>query len=204
LVEIYTATTKQRIIQTAIENGIHEAARRFNAPVSTVALWAKGKSKYKRNAEKYEDSFRLSALHQYHNEQNFRKVARALQIPRSTLQSWVRNAQKGSVKNYNIATKNNVLSEFETGMGIMALSRKYSIPKSTIQGWIKLQEHSHHWVIASPNGPTSIGRCKICGEVRQDFANSFEGNGHWQTAIQRLKGKESRKDASIPPINTFV
>jgi len=203
LSEMYTAATKQRIIQTAIENGIHEAARRFNAPVSTVALWARGQSKYKRNAEKYEDSFRLLALHQYHKERNFRKVARALKIPRSTLQSWVHNAEKGSVKNYNISIKNKVLSDFETGMGVMALSRKHNIPKSTIQGWIKLKEHPHHWIIASPNGPTSIGRCKICGEVKQDFSNTVEGNGHWMTGKQRAGIAKRGRPVFVPSVEHY-
>ena len=30
--------------------------------------------------------------------------------------------------------------------------------------------HPHHWVIASPNGETSEGRCKVCGSVRE-FCN---------------------------------
>jgi hypothetical protein len=29
----------------------------------------------------------------------------------------------------------------------------------------------HHWVIESPHGATSMGRCKICDEVRE-FRNS--------------------------------
>ncbi len=29
----------------------------------------------------------------------------------------------------------------------------------------------HHWRIESPNGATSSGRCKICGEVKE-FSNS--------------------------------
>ena len=29
----------------------------------------------------------------------------------------------------------------------------------------------HHWVIESPHGATSIGRCKVCTEVRE-FRNS--------------------------------
>jgi len=32
--------------------------------------------------------------------------------------------------------------------------------------------HQHVWIIDSPNGPTSAGVCKICNEVRNDFANS--------------------------------
>jgi len=29
----------------------------------------------------------------------------------------------------------------------------------------------HHWVIETPHGATSLGRCKLCGEVRE-FRNS--------------------------------
>jgi hypothetical protein len=32
----------------------------------------------------------------------------------------------------------------------------------------------HHWIIESPSGPTSIGRCKLCGAERE-FPNSAEG-----------------------------
>ena len=34
-------------------------------------------------------------------------------------------------------------------------------------------ECNHHWIIESPNGPTSIGECRICGEVRE-FKNSIQ------------------------------
>ncbi len=33
----------------------------------------------------------------------------------------------------------------------------------------------HHWVIASPNGATSLGRCKLCG-AEKEFPNSAEDN----------------------------
>lgn len=31
----------------------------------------------------------------------------------------------------------------------------------------------HHWAIESPNGPTSFGTCKRCGEHRE-FKNSIQ------------------------------
>ena len=43
----------------------------------------------------------------------------------------------------------------------------------------------HHWVIASPSGPTSEGRCKHCGAIRS-FSNSLE------TALE-----ESMKTAGV-------
>ena len=33
----------------------------------------------------------------------------------------------------------------------------------------------HHWVIQAPEGATSSGRCKACGEVRE-FNNSSTGS----------------------------
>ena len=35
--------------------------------------------------------------------------------------------------------------------------------------------HSHHWVIASPNGEYSTGTCKVCGKTRK-FPNSADDN----------------------------
>ena len=36
----------------------------------------------------------------------------------------------------------------------------------------------HHWVIAAPEGATSMGRCKRCGEVKE-FRNS-SGDMMWE------------------------
>ena len=34
-------------------------------------------------------------------------------------------------------------------------------------------DHGHHWLIESPNGPTSVGTCKVCGLIRE-FKNSIQ------------------------------
>jgi len=34
----------------------------------------------------------------------------------------------------------------------------------------------HHWVIDSPNGPTSQGQCQKCG-LKKDFVNYYEPEG---------------------------
>ena len=36
----------------------------------------------------------------------------------------------------------------------------------------------HHWIIETPDGPVSTGRCRLCGEERQ-FSNSLETWGGW-------------------------
>lgn len=53
----------------------------------------------------------------------------------------------------------------------------------------------HHWLIEPANGPTSRGRCRLCGDER-DFRNSHGGD--WLVAskadaalIARLKREEA-------------
>ena len=53
-------------------------------------------------------------------------------------------------------------------------------------------DHGHYWEIEKPNGPTSLGRCKICGEVRE-FKNSvqitsWESDGSHVNRNQSLSG----------------
>ena len=49
----------------------------------------------------------------------------------------------------------------------------------------------HFWIIESPNGPTSRGECRVCGEAR-DFVNYLESSA-WTSAgmtIQHLSETE--------------
>jgi len=34
---------------------------------------------------------------------------------------------------------------------------------------------THHWIIDPPNGPTSTGRCRLCGATKQ-FTNNWDIN----------------------------
>ncbi|MDE2765446.1 MAG: hypothetical protein OXI25_03320 [Chloroflexota bacterium] len=52
--------------------------------------------------------------------------------------------------------------------------------------------HGHHWLIESPNGPTSMGVCRICGAERE-FKNSvqitsWESDGSHASRNQALAG----------------
>lgn len=40
-------------------------------------------------------------------------------------------------------------------------------------GGLESADHGCHWIIESPNGPFSKGRCKICGAERE-FKNSIQ------------------------------
>ncbi|MCH8198674.1 MAG: hypothetical protein IIA54_01210 [Chloroflexi bacterium] len=44
--------------------------------------------------------------------------------------------------------------------------------ETEIVGYIE-SDCPHHWVIDSPNGPTSTGTCRVCGEIRE-FKNSIQ------------------------------
>ena len=53
----------------------------------------------------------------------------------------------------------------------------------------------HHWVIESPQGATSIGRCKVCDEVRE-FRNS--------TTDTLWTAPPSFVTCSVPPAPTLT
>jgi hypothetical protein len=40
---------------------------------------------------------------------------------------------------------------------------------------------AHHWVIATPDGEMSLGKCKVCG-TEKEFPNSAD-DGLWQRNI---------------------
>lgn len=37
-------------------------------------------------------------------------------------------------------------------------------------------DHTHHWIIETPDGATSKGYCTHCDMVRDDFKNSMDGD----------------------------
>jgi len=43
----------------------------------------------------------------------------------------------------------------------------------------------HHWVIASPDGETSTGKCRVCG-LEKEFPNSAE-DGLWQRNVPQSR-----------------
>lgn len=67
--------------------------------------------------------------------------------------------------------------------------------------------HAHHWVLETPNGPTSPGRCKHCGETRM-FPNTdrelpdFSPFGKPQERNKPRKRKSARErwgDLALEP-----
>ena len=50
----------------------------------------------------------------------------------------------------------------------------------------------HHWLIDQPNGPTSMGKCKICG-ASQEFNNSVQGTGWDRDGSRRRAAARQRQ-----------
>ena len=49
----------------------------------------------------------------------------------------------------------------------------------------------HYWLIDSPNGPTSRGVCKLCGECAE-FRNSLPGSGWDRESPQGKRARQAR------------
>jgi hypothetical protein len=62
-----------------------------------------------------------------------------------------------------------VYREWSQGSG----SRRWIVQTPVIEEIVEREapQCRHHWVIETPHGATSIGRCKLCSEVRE-FRNS--------------------------------
>ena len=56
----------------------------------------------------------------------------------------------------------------------------------------QISDCMHHWVIDSPNGPTSVGVCKVCGE-RSEFRNSMPGSGWDRENAQKKRARQARR-----------
>lgn len=52
----------------------------------------------------------------------------------------------------------------------------------------------HYWVIEQPNGPTSNGRCKVCGSIRE-FKNSIQGSG-WDRDGRRRRAARQQQSST--------
>ncbi len=52
----------------------------------------------------------------------------------------------------------------------------------------------HFWMIESPNGPTSMGTCRNCGE-KSEFRNSMPGSGWDRESPQAKRARQLSKAA---------
>ena len=87
-------------------------------------------------------------------------------------------------------------------LSVRQLAIELEVPLKTVQDWVyrgvvpspanqaKLDEVvpcPHHWIIETPDGPASTGRCRLCGEERE-FRNSIETRGGWTQKKENSSG----------------
>lgn len=49
----------------------------------------------------------------------------------------------------------------------------------------------HYWILESPNGPYSYGRCRKCGGERKDFRNAYENMPRIRRKIKNHKSGDT-------------
>jgi len=54
---------------------------------------------------------------------------------------------------------------------------------------------THYWVIESPQGPTSLGRCKFCGAV-SEFSN-YVPYPTWEGKVTRFPKRNDLSDLEL-------
>ena len=60
---------------------------------------------------------------------------------------------------------------------------------------------AHHWVIETPAGPLSHGRCKLCGQDRE-FRNSPDNAFYWEDDASRKAAAATYRVTSSPVVST--
>ena len=59
---------------------------------------------------------------------------------------------------------------------------------------------AHHWVIASPNGEMSMGRCKVCG-TEKEFPNSAD-DYLWERSVPQSRWTGRSEGGSTAGFNS--
>ncbi len=63
------------------------------------------------------------------------------------------------------------------------------------QATIPEKKCAHHWLIEAAGGPTSQGKCRLCGETKQ-FQNFVEG-GSWDDDRSARRDASGRRGAAV-------
>jgi hypothetical protein len=61
----------------------------------------------------------------------------------------------------------------------------------------KQKQCTHYWVIESPDGRTSLGKCKYCG-ITSEFTND------WHDALDNMNKKERPSSEEEPDEEEFL
>ena len=91
---------------------------------------------------------------------------------------------------YPLGTIEAAIKGYLSGKTQRAIGEVLGIPRTTLREWISsyrdgviglrdTPEHCHYWVLPPPQGPSSIGTCKVCFAERV-FRNSFQEGSPWR------------------------
>ena len=102
---------------------------------------------------------------------------------------------------YPTGTIARALLRYRAGSSQREISEIMEIPRSTIRGWLssfdsgrigsRVGDHSHIWIIDSPNGAFSTGICSICFNAK-DFPNYGRNNTYWPE-VENGKSKDGQE-----------
>ena len=104
---------------------------------------------------------------------------------------------------YPTGTIVRALLRYRAGSSQREISEIMEIPRSTIRGWLssfdsgrigsRVGDHSHIWIIDSPNGAFSTGICSICFNAK-DFPNYGRSNTYWpEVENGKSKGRQENE-----------
>jgi hypothetical protein len=62
------------------------------------------------------------------------------------------------------------------------------LPKSLPEGENQESPCRHHWAISTPDGPVSMGECRLCGSI-QEFKNFLESSS-WSEDTRDISPQE--------------
>ena len=65
----------------------------------------------------------------------------------------------------------------------------------------KQKECTHHWIIEAPDGRTSFGKCRFCGQVKEfynDLADLYLINNASPNGEKVLSSPDKQKTLSYP------
>lgn len=99
--------------------------------------------------EQKEESYKL-----YKDGNSIRKIANILNIPKTTVNRWIKN--KGIIRssiyhssNYYKNIKNNVINEYKSGIYYKTIAEKYDISPKTVHLWCRQSNATNHRGIKS-------------------------------------------------------
>lgn len=130
----------------------------------------------------HDSRIREAAINKFQLGMSATNISRELNIPRQTVQYWIKNYEENSTttyarkKHYSLEKKVEIINLWNKGVAIREISEQQDINKGTIATWIRDRNRIlavYSVQEAHPGAMTSSGRM-ICSEKRLPDMNSKE------------------------------